>query len=35
MRLFVALEIPAAVRRDRLPRARWVEPELFPLEAGE
>ncbi len=39
MRLFVALEIPEAVRRelarrmarlrDRLPRARWVDPELI------
>jgi 2'-5' RNA ligase len=41
MRLFVALEIPEAVRRelarrvaalrDRLPRARWVEPEKVHL----
>lgn len=41
MRLFVALEIPQAVRRevarriaglrDRLPRARWVDPEILHL----
>ena len=41
MRLFVALEIPEAVRRevtrrvaglrDRLPRARWVDPEKIHL----
>jgi 2'-5' RNA ligase len=41
MRLFVALEIPEPVRRevarrmaglrDRLPRARWVDPEMIHL----
>jgi 2'-5' RNA ligase len=41
MRLFVALEIPEAVRRElarrvaglreRLPRARWVDPEMVHL----
>jgi 2'-5' RNA ligase len=41
MRLFLALEIPAAVRkevarrvaglRERLPRARWVDPEILHL----
>ena len=41
MRLFVALEVPEAVRRelarrvaglrDRLPRARWVDPEMVHL----
>jgi len=41
MRLFLALEIPPAVRRevarriaglrDRLPRARWVDPEILHL----
>lgn len=41
MRLFVALEIPEPVRRevarrmsglrDRLPRARWVDPEMLHL----
>ncbi|HEX3526192.1 MAG TPA: RNA 2',3'-cyclic phosphodiesterase [Thermoanaerobaculia bacterium] len=41
MRLFLAIEIPPAVRRevarriaglrDRLPRARWVDPEILHL----
>jgi len=41
MRLFVALEVPEAVRREvarrmaglreRLPRARWVDPEILHL----
>jgi len=41
MRLFLAIEIPQAVRReaarriaglrDRLPRARWVDPEILHL----
>jgi RNA 2',3'-cyclic 3'-phosphodiesterase len=41
MRLFIALEIPEAVRREvarrvaglreRLPRARWVDPEMMHL----